>query len=324
MPRHALVVAAVLATAPSAYAQSQRQPPPDPAPPAPAPAPTPAPSTPPAPPPPAGGQPPPQYYVDPGDQPQQQPPRRSAPPPGQQPVYEPPPPGYGYGPVLVYEPPPPPQPRHVAPKTALWLGARAGYFVPFGNLLFTCTGIDARFGDCVAGDYTSLSRYVSAGPMFELDGGLRFTRNYNVLFTWEHASLGPGTAESDLNGGQQNGSTDYYALALRVSSNPDKVGFLTEIALGFRTLRARWQDGRELVGHGGPFELRIGLGADIRLGPAFALSPELMLGAGAFGELEETLPDGTKRSFFGDLDEAAVHGWLAFVLGAHFDIGGSR
>ena len=94
---------------------------------------------------PTGG-PPPGYYTE------------SAPPPGQPPpgAYEPPPPGY-YGPAPVWEPPPPPKPKHRAPKTAFWAGARVGYFVPFGNLWqrYTPQGYEA----------VKWSDYASSGPM---------------------------------------------------------------------------------------------------------------------------------------------------------------
>jgi hypothetical protein len=234
------------------------------------------------------------------------------PPPG---YYEPPPPGYR----PVWEPPPPPKPRHRAPKTAFWLGPRVGYFVPFGNLWLQ-EKVDSS--NRYYYDEVKWSEYASAGPMFELDVGARFGRHYNVFALWERASLGTGSAAPDAYGGQKSGSTDYYAIGLRVSSDADKVGFLTEIDLGYRRFRAVWEDGTELQLTDSPLEFRIGLGADIRLTPMFSLSPMITLGAGAFGTAELVQPDGTKVDATQPGDQSAGHGWLTFQLGGHFDIPG--
>lgn len=273
-----------------AWAQGAEPPPPGPAQPGPPP-----------------GGPPPQAYTEPPGPPAQ------GPPPG---AYEPPPPGYYYGPPPIYEPPPPPKPKHRAPKTAFWLGGRIGYFVPFGNLLVT---------DTPAGwEEVKWSEYASSGPMFELDIGARFSRHYNVFFTWEHANLGTGDADPGTSGPQTSASSDYYAIGLRFSSDADRVGFLTEIDLGWRRFHAEWEDGTQLRMYEAPLEFRIGLGADIRVTPFFSLSPMVTLGAGAFGSGEVESPNGQKTDAFGPGDEAAGHGWLTFHLGGHFDIPGGE
>jgi hypothetical protein len=254
---------------------------------------------------PTGG-PPPGYYTEGAPPPGQ-------PPPGQPPpaAYEPPPPGY-YGPTPVWEPPPPPKPKHRAPKTAFWAGARVGYFVPFGNLWqrYTPQGYEA----------VKWSDYASSGPMLELDIGARFSRHYNVFFTWERATLGNGDEAPDANGGQAKGSTDYYGIGVRFSSDADRVGFLTEIDLGWRRFRAEWEDGTTLEMSEAPLEFRIGLGADIRVTTFFSLSPMVSLGAGSFGKAEWTAANGTKSDAYLPGDEGAGHGWLTFQLGGHFDI----
>lgn len=230
-------------------------------------------------------------------------------------VYEPPPPGF----QPVWEPPPPPKPRHRAPKTALWLGGRVGYFLPFGNLwLREATDSAGR----LYYDEVKWSDYASSGPMFELDVGARFSRHYNVFLLWERASLGTGSEAPDANGGQKSGETDYYAVGLRFSSDADKVGFLTEIDLGYRRFRAQWEDGTELQLTEAPLEFRIGLGADIRVTEFFSLSPMVTLGAGAFGSAEWVAPDGTKTDATLPGDETAGHGWLTLQLGGHFDVFG--
>ena len=152
--------------------------------------------------------------------------------------------------------------------------------------------------------------------------GARLGRNYNVFLLWERASLGRGSLKPDPRGEQDGGETDFFALALRVSSDPDKIGFLTEIALGARRMKTTWANGDELRLTDAPFEARLGLGADIRISPAFSLSPLLTVGVGSFGEAEFVAADGTSIPATDDYDARTGHGWLTLQLGAHFDIGG--
>lgn len=274
-------------------------------------APEPAPAAEPAPP--ASDTPPGPYYSEPPPAQGAAPRGASAPPPGApgQYVYEPPPP------YAVYEPPPPPKPRHVAPKYSLWLGARLGWFIPFGNLW--AEG-DAN-GQLV--DEVKWSQFASAGPMFELDAGARLGRYYTLFLLWERAQLGAGDEKIAALGTQERGETDYYALGLRFSSNPDKVGFLTEINLGYRRFRSIWDSGAELRMTEAPLEFRLGLGADIRISRLFSLSPLVTLGAGSFGSAEWLNPNGSTADATTPGDQAAGHGWVTFQLGGHFDIAGS-
>jgi hypothetical protein len=308
--RRPLIAALYLVVASRAQAQT-----PEPA------APPPAPESPPpatAPPPPEGT-PPPEYYVEPaGSAPrvaEPEPAPAAAPAPGPQ-VYEPPPPGFG----PVHEPPPPPVPRHIAPKTAFWLGARLGWFVPFGNVF--AQGTPA--GEYIVLDGVPWSDYASSGPMFEIDVGMRLARSYNLFALWERAQLGSGDALNDVSGGQSGGDTDFFAVGLRASSDPDHVGFVTELALGYRRARATWEDGTELQFTGGVLEGRIGLGADIRLSPVVTLSPLLTLGVGSFGDVEWQAPNGYKTDAFGPDDQADGHAWFTLTMGGHFDLAGSK
>ena len=192
------------------------------------PAPAPA-SQPPAP----GSAPPSHYYVEPapgpaapqgGQRPQGGPPPQGPPPAA---PYEPPPPGYyGQQPVAVYEPPPPPKPKHRAPRESLWIGARVGWFIPFGDLWGVCTdNLTTGRRTC---DIAAWRDFASSGSMFELDIGARISRRNNLFFLWEHASLGRGSKHVNDNGGQEFGETNYYALGIRHSSNPSTVGFVSE------------------------------------------------------------------------------------------------
>jgi hypothetical protein len=260
------------------------------------------------------GRPPPHFYVEPAEEPEATPPpapERRAPPPAIT-VYEPPPPGYGY----IYEPPPPPRPRHVAPKHSLWLGARVGWFVPFGSLWARALPGGREYEE------VSWGSYAGSGPMFELDAGVRLGRYYNLFLLWERASLGSGTKAPNELGGQRSGETDFYAIGLRISSDPDRVGFLTEIDLGYRRFRARWEDGTELQLTDAPLEFRLGLGADIRFGPSFSLSPMVTIGVGSFRTAEWKHPNGDTQDATEPADRAAGHGWLTLQVGGHFDIAG--
>jgi hypothetical protein len=287
-----------------ALAQAETPPPTEPAPEA---APPETPSKPPG-----------QYYVEPSESPSAPPPpkRPARPPPAT--VYEPPPPGY-YAPT-VYEPPPPPKPQHISPKTSFWLGARLGWFIPFGDLW--ASGVRDSAGNIQEFEPVGWSDYASSGPMFEIDAGARLGRYYNVFLLWERAQLGTGSEAPDAYGGQLGGETDFYAIGLRVTSDADKVGFLTEIDLGYRRFRARWDDGTELHLTEAPLEFRLGLGADIRLSPILALSPMVTLGVGSFGSAEWKLPNGDKQDATAPGDRGAGHGWVTFQIGGHFDIAG--
>ncbi len=236
-------------------------------------------------------------------------------------VYEPPPPGHGPAPMLVYEPPPPPKPRHRAPKESLWIGARAGWFIPFGDLWGRCR-IDARgYETC---DVRSWRDFASSGTLWELDAGARLGRRTNLFLLWEHGSLGRGEDFKGANGGQEFGTTEYYALGIRHSSNPSTVGFASEIGIGYRTAKAKWKDGTELELASFPLELRIGLGADIRLADMFAISPLVTLGGGVFTEAELRGPNGSAVPGRTRDDQSGTHSWVTFQLGAHFDLFGSR
>jgi hypothetical protein len=230
-------------------------------------------------------------------------------------------------PAAVYEPPPPPAPRHVAPAYALWVGARLGGWLPFGTVWARCVEVYAT--TCTAAQSIPFSDYSGAGPLVEVDVGARLGRHYNVFVLWEHAALaGPSAAPSFLtayqpgqNPASAGAQTDYYAIGTRFSSNPDGVGFLAEVALGFRRMSVDWKDGTNLRLSNAPFEFRLGLGADLRLSRLLALSPMFTVGTGVFGDAEWSYPDGSRASGMGGLDLHAAHGWLALELGGHLDFG---
>jgi hypothetical protein len=240
---------------------------------------------------------PPLYYVEPRDQGEAQQPST---------VYEPPTPAY------VYEPLPPPRPPQTAPpRTALWLGVRAGVMIPFGSL----------WTDGFNGFYRqrTFHDYASTGPMFQIDVGARLARHYNVFAMWEHGALGSGDLDDKSFGGQEWGATNMYGVGVRFSTDPNGIGFLMEIGLGYRQFTAYWNDGTRLSLSDGWLDAHIGLGADIRVSRWLSLSPMIVLGGGSFDTARWSGPHGSSDAL-GPLDEGGEYGVLSFQLGAHADI----
>jgi hypothetical protein len=175
----------------------------------------------------------------------------------------------------------------------------------------------------IALDGVPWSDYASPGLMWEIDVGARISRNYNVFALWERAELGAGDAESARGGGQVGGDTDFWAVGLRATSDANKVGFLTEIAIGYRRARALWDDGSQLQ-FMDAIDARIGLGADFRLSPSFTLSPLATVGVGGFGEVQDVTADGRASPRTDADDQGDGHAWFTIQIGGHFDIGGSK
>ena len=232
------------------------------------------------------------------------------------PIYEPPPPGFFPG-DPVFEPPPPPEPHHLAPRTALMLGARVGWFIPFGNVWARRTAVG------VSG--VSWSDYSSSGPMFELNAGARLSRYYTVFAIWERAWLGSGNGDpqsATLSGKADHGDTDFWGVGVRASTNPDQIGFVTELAIGYRRARATYDNGSEIQFTNAPFETRLGIGADFRLNRVVTISPLVTLGFGQFGTIESVsngqIRDETRNA------QADAHAWATFTVGGHFDLLGSQ
>ena len=270
-------------------------------------------------PPPPTPLPPPAYYLEPPQRPEPAPsPQAPSEPP--QPQSEPRPPQIAEPPPppLVWEPPPPPTPRHIAPKTSLWAGARLGWFVPFGAVYAQGRPVGAYV------ERTSVpwSDFVGSGPLLELHVGARVARGYNVFLLWERAEPGQG-AGSPL-GEADDSSTDFWAIGLRASSDANRFGFLTELALGYRRARTEFGDGSALELTDGVLEARIGLGADIRLSPTLTISPMATLGVGSFGEVEWVSTDGVATDLVGPTDDHDAHGWFTVGFGAHVDLFGAH
>lgn len=255
-----------------------------------------------------------QYYLD-----SAPPPVAPAPPPpvvqGEEPPFEPPLP-------IGAELEPPPELRHVAPGYSLWLGARLGWFVPFGNVWSRARPLTTSAGSTYTLDGVPFRDYASTGPMFELDAGLRLARAYTLFMLWERAELGSGDATSD---GQPDGAeSDFWALGLRASSNPDQLAFVTEVAIGYRRARSFYESGAEIQFTDAPFEARLGIGAELRLSRLTSLSSLITVGVGGFGTIERVAPNGRAASKLAPNDQGDGHGWVTLSVGAHFDFLASK
>ena len=213
--------------------------------------------------------------------------------------------------------------RDKAPRYSLWLGAGFGWTLPFGSLWGTCAGVDT-YGRCVVVDGVSSHDYVAQGPAAELNLGARLAHNYNLYGLWEHSWLGAGSATSAARGQPAHGDTDFIGLGLRVSTDPDELGFVLDIAVGARRMRAVWSDGTELQMTDAPFETRLGFGADVRMGRHWSLMPMIAFGLGSFGKSQWVYPDHTVQSAMQPEDVALTHGWVGLQMSAHADIFGTR
>jgi hypothetical protein len=218
--------------------------------------------------------------------------------------------------LVVPEPPPPPTPRHTSPKHALWLGARLGWWVPFGDVWGEFVEYDS-YG-CRTVSSVPFSEYASSGPMVEVNVGARLARYYTLYVLWERAQLGGG--DSREAGAQDRAETDFWGLGLRVSTDPDDLGLVLDLAVGARRFRSKWENGSELQLTDAPFESRLGLGADIRLTRYLSISPLLTLGLGSFETAEWIGTDGTIQAAIPDSTSRMTHGWLTLQMGGHFEL----
>jgi len=191
-----------------------------------------------------------------------------------------------------------------------------GWFIPFGNLWARAERSGA--GYLLRG--VPWSDYAASGPMFELDAGVRLSRAYTLFGLWERAQLGSGDRDSGPDGKQDGAESDFWALGLRVCSNPDQVGFVTEIALGYRRARTFFANEVQYQFTDAPFEARLGLGAEWRLSPLASLSGLLTVGVGAFGTAEQVGRNGAALPLTRNVDDGDGHAWATITVGGHFDL----
>ncbi len=216
-----------------------------------------------------------------------------------------------------------PASRRDVPPYSLWLGPGLSWSVPFGDLWGRCSGFDA-YGRCALIEDVPVSTFFGSGPALEIDAGARLGRHYNLYALWERTWFSKGNGGESGGARQSRGESDFLALGLRVTTVPEKIGFVLDVAVGTRRMRARWQDGTELQLTDAPFETRLGVGADVRLDENWSFTPLLHLGLGSFGRMQWVLPDKTIEPASAPGDVALTHGWVGLQVSAHADILGSR
>ena len=274
--------------------------------------------------------PPPEQAPPPPGQPAPPPPQYGpAPQPYAQP-YAPPPPQYNPAPAPAYNGPPvgapegwagPEVPTH-APKFSLWLGARLGA-IGFGGYFYTNE----------LGNGETTGNFVNPGPSLEVDVGARLGRRYIPYLFWEHAFLGAGHRfDGATNAG---GAADFAGLGFRyVAGDVNSAGFLTDLAIGIRTIT--------VSNNGDTYKMsalelfRLGLGAEIRFSTLFTISPLAWISGGTMNDTSGTVTyspngqgDGLSQPTYrpGGPNGQTINNQRGYLVvgigcGAHFDFFG--
>lgn len=198
------------------------------------------------------------------------------------------------------------------------MGARLGWFFPFGNVWARAVPVSTAGGTGYVLEGVPWRDYASSGPMFELNVGVRLSRSYALFALWERAQLGSGRSESL--GKPDGAETDFWAAGLRASSNPDGLGFLTEVAVGYRRARTFYENDVEVQFTDAPFEARLGLGAELRTSRATTWSALATIGVGAFGDIQTVAANGNALATTRPEDAGDGHAWATLNVGAHFDL----
>lgn len=203
---------------------------------------------------------------------------------------------------------------------SLWASARLGWFFPFGNAWADGQVVSTPTGSYAALEGEPWTKYASSGPMFELDVGVRIARSYTVFALWERAQTRSGSNDSSYDGEQNGGDSDFWALGLRANSDPNRIGFVTEVAVGYRQARTKFENGTEYQFTEAPFEARLGLGAEYRTSRLMAFSALATIGVGAFGNIDRVSESGRVSPVTDGNDAADGHAWATINIGAHFDL----
>jgi hypothetical protein len=251
-----------------------------------------------------GGYPPPQQYQQPQYYPQQ-----PAPPPPR------------------YEPPPEPEVPTHAPKFSLYAGARLS-FLGFGGNFYDNDWVNpsSRVTDPQP---ETTGNFVRNGPALELDVGARLGKRYIPYLFWEHGFLSAGHRFDGAS--DAHGYSDFMGLGFRyIAGDVDSVGFLSDIAVGVRSVTVSRSNEKYKMSAIEIF--RLGLGAEIRLATLFSLSPMAFLSGGVMTDTEGDVTfgqdgskDGLTHPTYRDGKQIGQReGYLTVGLGVggHFDIFG--
>ena len=251
------------------------------------------------------------------------------PPPGPAsgPGYEqPPPPPAGPPPPYSYQPAPaPPQPfvytepevpTH-APKFSLYTGPRLG-----------AIGFGGYFYQNELGEGETTGNFIKPGVALEADVGARLGRRYIPYLFFEHTFAGAGHR---FDGSSASAQANFYGLGFRyVGGDVDTVGFLTDLAIGFRSISVS-NNGNTYTMTG--LEIfRLGLGAEIRVTTLLTIDPLAWISGGAMNDTSGTVTYGPQGSGDGltqptyqngkNIDNSRGYLAVGIGCGVHFDVFG--
>jgi hypothetical protein len=289
--------------------------------------------------------------------PQTQPQAQPAPPPPPAPGQQQPPPaqygqpsqsGYGqtgYGPQAppysssqqTYSPPsqqvPPPAPylpepesRTHAPPFSLWVGGRLS-FLGFSGNFYDNDWINPRT-NVVEPQPETTGNFVRNGAGLEIDVGARLGKRYTPYIFFERGFVKSGHRFEDSDA---TAYTHFYGLGFRYTAGDvDSVGFLTDLAVGVRTVNV--SRGGQTYTMSSLEIFRLGLGAEIRLSTLFALSPLAFISGGTMSDTDGSVAfsargsgDGLTRPTYVDGRQITRRQGYLLVgigLGGHFDVFG--
>lgn len=210
----------------------------------------------------------------------------------------------------------PPPPRHVAPRSSFWAGARPGLMIPLGSAWLDGEPINDL---CCIESSRPLAEFASAGPSLGIEAGVRFGRHYQGFAYWEHGWLGSGTLENAF-GGQQGADTTIFGGGFRFNTHPDSIGMVVEISLGYRTFEAQWSNGTKLTASDDLFSTQLGFGAAWRVNPYTSLELLLRIGGGALTDIQWRFADGTTENALSRYDRYGQYIPFGIQLASHWDI----
>jgi hypothetical protein len=211
---------------------------------------------------------------------------------------------------------PPPVPQHVAPRASFWAGIRPTVLLPLGSM-WTDREPDGYY--CCRQNPRPFSEFAAPGPGIGVDVGARFARNYHAFAFGEYSFLGAGPLEGEF-GGQESVRTSIFGVGVRFSTHPDSIGFLIEMSVGYRNFEAQWKDGTTLRANDDLFSTRLGIGGVWQVNKNTSVEIMMLVGGGAFTDVEWTFPNGDNSSALSGYDDRGQYIPLGFQAGIHWDI----
>ena len=208
----------------------------------------------------------------------------------------------------------PEQPTHT-PRFSLYTGARLNF-----------TGWAGGFFVNELGERETTGNFAGVGPSFQLDVGARVARRYIPFLFFEQSFYRQGHR---FDGSDASSSGQFYGLGFRFASVGEytDVGFLSELAVGMRSVRVSEQPERTMSG---TRVLRLGLGArsaSRRCSPSRPGDDRGRLAQDASGTITYSAAgsgDGITQPRFQDrtIRDGATYVHLGVGIGGHFDIFG--